>query len=352
MFIYIFIILILSFLGLSNKRYISNYDQNVLILLLSIFIGFRDEIGVDWFQYLEIFERFGYRSVDFILTTNEPLYFLINWFSANIGQDLILVNIICGLIFSIGLVKYCKEQPFSWIALLVSLPVLIIMCSLGYTRQSAAIGFWLIALTLLGKDYVAPSTFFIFISSLLHIPSLFLFSVPLSKLYTVIKKPKYYIPILIVTPIIYNLTKERFSTSFYGLLFNYSDMIGNYNGYLFRAILPVFASFVFLTNIGKFRRIETNKIINIYKLLSYMTIIFVVIGTIFNQYVVIVDRLGIYIYPIAIYVLTRIPIIKLYNISSFSWRVLIVITTSCYTMFWLIFAVHASYFVPYRNILF
>ena len=226
------------------------------------------------------------------------------------------------------------------------------MCSLGYTRQSAAIGFWLIALTFLVKDYIASSTFFIFTSSLLHIPSLFLFSFPLSKIYSVIKKPKFYIPILIVTPVIYNFTKARFTSSFYGLLFNYSDMIGNFNGYLFRSMLPTFASLIFITNIGKFRRIDTPTTIKIYKLIAYMSLFFLFIGTVFNQYIVIVDRLGIYLFPIAIYVFTRVPIIKLYNISSFSWRILIVIATSCYTMLWLFFAVHASYFVPYQNYLF
>ena len=75
------------------------------------------------------------------LSKHEPLYMLTNWFASQVGQGIVLVNVICASIFSFGLVRYCRKQPFPWIGLLISFPVLIIMVSLGYTRQSAGIGF-------------------------------------------------------------------------------------------------------------------------------------------------------------------------------------------------------------------
>ena len=59
MLIYIIILLILGFLGLSNTNSISRLNRNIVIICLILFIGFRKEIGV---------------ATDELLTTTTSLY--------------------------------------------------------------------------------------------------------------------------------------------------------------------------------------------------------------------------------------------------------------------------------------
>lgn len=51
-----------------------------------------------------------------------------------------LVNFVCGLIMTLGIVRFCSRQQNPALTFLVAVPYLVIVVGMGYTRQGVAIG--------------------------------------------------------------------------------------------------------------------------------------------------------------------------------------------------------------------
>lgn len=120
-------------------------------LFFSVVIGYRLEVGGDWFTYLMHFEHLKTYTFAEVLNRDDPGYYLVNWIIGQVGGDIYLVNFVCGAIVMAGVVNFSRSQPLPWLALLVAVPYLIIVVAMGYTRQSAALGFLLLGLAALGS---------------------------------------------------------------------------------------------------------------------------------------------------------------------------------------------------------
>lgn len=112
----------------------------VALLLTAGLIGLRFEIGGDWHQYLELYELMYFQPLFEALRVTDPGYAFFNWAGAQVDWGVWFPNLVCALIFCIGLGRLAKDQPNPWLAMLVAVPYLIIVVAMGYTRQAAAIG--------------------------------------------------------------------------------------------------------------------------------------------------------------------------------------------------------------------
>jgi hypothetical protein len=92
--------------SLSSARRIAGTTLLALGLLLTLLIGLREQVGGDWFNYLPYLERSIGLPLAEIFQEEEPGYGLLNWIGANWGGSVYLVNTICGLVFSIGLLLF------------------------------------------------------------------------------------------------------------------------------------------------------------------------------------------------------------------------------------------------------
>lgn len=115
----------------------------------SLFVGLRHEVGGDWPHYLNYlvlaregaarfpdwqFFEFGYTSLNLLVS--------------RLGGSIHWVNLVCAVLFCAGLVVFCWQWPRPWLALSVAMPYLIVVVSMGYTRQSVGIALLLLALAL------------------------------------------------------------------------------------------------------------------------------------------------------------------------------------------------------------
>ena len=122
------------------------------IFVLTLLIGFRFEVGGDWYIYQEHLDEALDSTLSQALTRyGDPGYYFINWISANLGFGVYGINLICGLIFSIGLSIFCRSLPRPWLALNVAIPYLFIVVALGYSRQGVAIVFGMLSLVAFGR---------------------------------------------------------------------------------------------------------------------------------------------------------------------------------------------------------
>jgi hypothetical protein len=140
----------------------------VMFVLLVLMIGFRHEVGGDWFTYAEHIEAAGYETVLEAMGQGDPAYSLLNWLAARGGLGPYFVNTVCAVIFSWGLVVFCRAQPLPWLALVVSIPYLVTVVAMGYTRQGTAIGLAMLALVDLSKHKLVRFVVFVALAATFH----------------------------------------------------------------------------------------------------------------------------------------------------------------------------------------
>ena len=147
--IYLGLYLFLAGLSISNIWKKDNFGFLAIAIaaLLTVFIGLRYYIGVDWITYELIFIDVRSMSLWNALAYGDGAYSLINWVVAKFGGWVWHVNLICALIFSTGLVLFCAKLPKPGLAIATAVPTLIIITAMGYTRQAAALGCIMIAYT-------------------------------------------------------------------------------------------------------------------------------------------------------------------------------------------------------------
>ena len=128
----------------------------LVLLFLTMLIGFRIEVGGDWGSYLKVYQEI--EAVPSLLENfnigRDPAYAILNWLSAKAGFGIYGVNLACGFIFSYGLIKLCRSLPRPFLALAVAFPYLITVVSMGYSRQGAALGLSLLAFHALTRDKI------------------------------------------------------------------------------------------------------------------------------------------------------------------------------------------------------
>jgi hypothetical protein len=115
----------------------------VLLFIVAIFywlmIGFRFHVGMDWDNYLQIYQRAQHLSTRNILVDREPGFTLLNALAGSFG-GFIFVNAFSGAVFCFGLFRVAKTFREPFIAITVATPLLVVAFAMSGTRQAIALG--------------------------------------------------------------------------------------------------------------------------------------------------------------------------------------------------------------------
>ncbi|QGM45234.1 EpsG family protein [Methylocystis heyeri] len=127
------------------------FAWSLVWLAWTLLIGYRFQVGGDWQNYARFLGEV--RGVEFwdVFQLIDPSYYALNWISLHMGWDIYGVNLIGAAIFAFGLVVFCQNQPWPWLALAVSVPYLVIVVGMGYSRQGIALGLEMLGLVALAR---------------------------------------------------------------------------------------------------------------------------------------------------------------------------------------------------------
>jgi hypothetical protein len=137
-------------------------------LALTLLIGYRFEVGADWGSYVDAVYSTSGRSLAEILSGGDPAYGLLNWLAWQFGWGIHGVNLICGALFGLGLIVFCRQQPRPWLAMAVAMPYLVIVVAMGYSRQGVAIGLAMLGLAALSHKSNLRFVAWVALASLFH----------------------------------------------------------------------------------------------------------------------------------------------------------------------------------------
>ena len=313
----------------------------LVIVLLTLFVGLRNEIGADWDVYLEHFERIKNSaglSIDFV---NEPGHFFVNKAVSNADLSIIHVNIVYALIYTVGLVSFSLTQPRPWLVLLAAFPYLTIVVAMGYSRQAVAIGFFFLGIVQLRRSKTYRYLFYIFLAMSFHNTAAIL--LPLAALASKNNKIVNFGIIFILIIATYNLflaDKVPALTNRY--------IVNNVQseGAAIRVTMNLLPALI-LISLRKyfiFNQIEKR----VWLLFAYSAV-FLALMLILTPFSTAIDRISLYVLPIQLVVFAHLP--DIFGRRNHKNIYFILLTVSYFFLIqfvWLNFANHADYWLPYQ----
>ena len=344
---YLLVWSVFAFGGLGSTRRIAVSTLLVIGLILTLLIGLRDRVGGDWYSYSEYLDRsFGVPFADIFLDP-EIGYGLLNWIGANIGGGVYFVNTICGLVFTIGLLLFCRDQPRPWLALCLAFPYLVTVVAMGYSRQGVAIGLEMIALLALQRDRPLQFLVWISLAATFHRTVLVMLILPASTLSGGLRFSQL-IRLVLLAGAAYGLFSTLLASEIDYYLEGYLFAEYESQGALIRVTLCLLPALALLPNRRRFQL--STHIQRIWTLIS-LTALAACIGLATVASSTAVDRIALYLIPLQLFVGSRIPDTRLFGIPPGTWNQSLIGFSLAVLIVWLLFAGHSQAWLPYRNLL-
>ena len=340
------LILLIPALALLHPSRVDFNLQKILFwafgFVLILAIGFRYEVGGDWDRYLFVYSYLDTGTFIQNFKWNDAGYELFYWISMHVFNGIYFANFASAIVFVFGLIRFCQIMPMPWLALLVSIPFLVVVVAMGYTRQAAAVGLLMLALVSLIKEKRINFYIYIFLGALFH-----------KSLIIMLFMDFFYnrkkIGILSIIALV--LLASSFIIS---LLPWYEHLIYYYvttqfhqsEGAVIRVVMSTFAGIIFLIFRKRFREVFHDE--NLWLIFSLISIALLPLAFYYSTFI---DRIAIFFIPLQLVIFSRVPVL----IYSTYYRTIFIVATItlyvCVLFVWLNFANHAYLWVPYKNIL-
>lgn len=308
---------------------------------ITLLVGYRYEVGGDWGQYLRLVDFISGETLLSALGLSDPGYMLVAWLSAWAGWDVYGVNLFCGAVFAVGLVSFCLRLPRPWLALAVSVPYLIIVVAMGYSRQGVALGFVLLGLVALQDKSAFKFAVWVIIGATFHKSAALV--LPLAALAS--RRNRYWTTawIAVAAAIAYEVLLRDSVDSLYE---NYVEAEYQSEGALVRLLMNALPATILLFG---FRRLrlppEQVSLWRWFAILSWALLIILFTTSASTA----VDRVALYMLPLQLVVFAYLPDLMGSRGRPKETVVSVVLLYYGAVLFvWLNFAVHARFWVPYR----
>ena len=324
-----------------KKKLIFKDFINLYFLFLIIFVGFRYEVGGDFYSSsMSMLPLFNLTDIFSTLTILNSLLLYISKIS---GLDIFLYNIIAAILFFFCFYKFIEQFEYKIHNLLIAFPVIFIILAMGFTKQSIAFGFILIGLLYYKDNNYLNTIIYFIIATLFHMSSLIIFIIFIYKIKIILKKYLLIIiPFFIFTFYLYH---EVFIV--YYNIWMVHEARPTSAGAFFRCLINIPPIIIYLLIRKKI--LEKNLNYKFLDLIIILQIIFIFL-TLSTNLSGLVDRMNILLSftHIIIYSLA-FEIIKKYYFEIF---ILIYFKYLTILIVWLFLSNNSFAWLPYKNILF
>ena len=306
-----------------------------------LMIAFRYKSGADWDTYQNIFDYVRDLRLGDVLRYGDPGYSLVNWVAGQLGLGFWCVNFICAIFFTWGLMRFARAQPNPWLAVSVAVPYLIIVVGMGYTRQGVAIGFILAGLAEFNSKKLIRFAIYIFFAATFHKTAVVI--LPIVALAAARDRILGGIALLAIA---YFLYSTFLSSSVDILVTNYIDQGYDSSGAGIRVAMNLVPATIFLLWRKRFSmEADQKKVWILFSITSFVMLALLAISPSSTA----VDRLSLYLLPLQVIVLSRVPDAFAVEGDRNPQLVLLVIFYSAIVQFtWFTFAVFSRFWIPYQ----
>ena len=349
MVFYWLLFLVPAFLALSatRPRYVKiNSPVNalrwlVLLISLTLIIGLRHEVGGDWGSYLPYVEQARWLHLSEAILKTDPGYAFLNWLGAHWGGGIYTVNTICGLLFGLGLVAFCRQLPRPLLALAVAIPYLVLVVAMGYSRQAVALGIAMWGLALLQKGKLWRFVAAIAMAGLFHKSAVALILIALAS-----RTKNKFVTTVAILGVGVGLYVLLLADAVQTLISGYLGAEYQSSGAGVRVAMNALPGLVFLTLHKRFVLTPGQRLLWTY--MAWASIAFVGLLVVSPSSTA-VDRVALYLIPLQLFVWSHFPDAVGRPGKRNLWGVLMVLGFYATVLFtWLFFAHHRYLWIPYQ----
>ena len=314
------------------------------LVLMLLFLGLRDGIGPDWSNYVSIYQYVGEQeSIWRGLQRTEFGYALLNAISYSVGGGVYLVNFLCALLIFLGLLPLLNRYPERrWFILSQVFPYLIVIVSMGYSRQGVAAAFLIGALV----NFRSLRVFYLFflVGVLFHLSILPFALLPLGRWLSLSRR----IAVLVLggCALAFGVIAVKFigELAMFGRLAFYLNSDLDSAGVYFRIVNIVGAAGLYVAVYSRIEGWLRDALLGIYLFFLFL-LPFVSIST------TLVDRMVPYLF--AIYLVMTVEVLRILSVKRrVVFGVLVLVYMLVWFGVWLAFSSHVQgAWVPYKNII-
>lgn len=321
----------------------------VTLISLFIFSSLRYEVGCDWDTYEIIFDLFSFDQSDGSLgirnafLTGEFLYLGSIGAIKYLGLPYETLNIITGLIFFLGIHSLAQRQPNPLLFLVLSFPILIINMPMAGIRQAAAIGFLCFGFIAFIEKKTIRYLLFVFLAAMFH-SSAIIFILPSIFLFLDLNRRTFLLMIALLTVFVLTILSSQ-AAQF--AIERYLEEEIDSSGAIFRVGLVAATGIFFLLILDKQWKVlyaHDHYFIKLFSIGMIMIFPLLLISTVIS------DRIGYYLMPAQIMILSRLQFLESRYRQLFYVGGIVVLSLT------FIIWTQASYhfnecYLPYKNIL-
>lgn len=331
-------------IGGMGRRGSESRSSPIFILagvLIVVLVGFRYEVGADWTPYAEIYDHVSSIRFRDISTMGDPGYVLLNWIASSLGADIWMVNLVCAIILVWGVIKFSQNQPNPWLTVAVAVPYLIIVVGMGYTRQGVAIGILMAGLVAFERGAIIRFLIYAVIATAFHKSAII--AVPL----VVVSAVRHRFIIYAIGAALSILLFMTFLSQFLdGMFANYFESEMSSDGTAIRVAMNVLPALVFLFFSRRF--CHSDQQLKLWRNFSLASLAAIPALAILPSSTA-VDRLALYMIPLQLFVLGRLPYaFPNKNRPDAVLMILVLLYSATIQFTWLNYAEHSVSWVPYR----
>lgn len=344
--IYWAIFLVLAvFAFLSNDK--GPFRSRLLFAILAslpcaLMIGLRWKIGPDWNSYLDIFNYTKRFSAGQSLTHEDPGFMLLMHSLHVFHAPFWMLNAIAGLIFIAGLTAFALRQPNPWLAMLVAFPYLVIVIGMSGIRQSIAIGILCFALNAFEKERVRAFSALILLAALFHGSAILMLPICLFSY----SRNKFQRLVLLAFGVFvtFFIFHDAFDTYFHRYSLDYIQSMGA----AYRLAMNSLAAILFIALQAKFDLSLSEK--RLWRNISLCTIMLIPVLMIVPSSTA-VDRFVLYLFPLQMFVSSRIPhVISGRRALPDPVTAAVILYAALVQIVFLQFGTFSNYYIPYQSI--
>ena len=310
-------------------------------LFLTVLVGLRHQVGGDWFNYQAMYLKMVGAPLSELFENGDPGFQLLNWLSFKAEGGTYFVNLMAGLIFSVGVVAFCRQQPRPWLALAVAVPYMVIVVGMGYSRQAIALGLALLGLVGIAKQSNFQFVLCVALAATFHKSAVLL--VPIAVLATPGSRLWTGLWVGIATVVLYYLL---LADSVDGFVTNYLDARYQSEGAAVRIAMNALPATILLLFQKKFVWQPAER--NLWTSMSVLALACVA-WLLVSSSSTAVDRVALYLIPLQLFVFARLPDLLGSGRSVRTWVIAVVVYYAAVLLVWLNFATHAFAWVPYNS---
>lgn len=311
-------------------------------VLLALLVGYRYEVGGDWLTYVKYLNYVEGATLGEVLLLPDPGYMFLNWLSMQLDWDIIGVNVFGGVIFSIGIIRFCRSLPRPWLGLAVAMPYLVIVVGMGYTRQGIALSVALLGLLALQRGSTAWFFVWVVLGATFHKTAVLL--LPIAALAASKNRVWTIAWAAVGTAVAYALL---LSESFETLYESYVEGEYQSEGAQIRMLMNVLPALVVLAWSKRFPfRPAEAALWRWFALITFALLGVLVVTSASTA----VDRIALYILPLQMVVFSHLPSAWAPRDTRRQIGVIWLVLAYYLTVLavWLLFSNHAQFWVPYR----